>query len=683
MRYITYVKIKKSHFIYLVCLLLPCLLKGQQEEQMNQEILENFFRDNEQATESDAQMLIEYLENMRNTPLDLNKISREELYSLHVINQLQIEQFFNYRDQFGPFLNAFELQAIPGLELSDIRRLLVFTKVGGGMDKRNTSLVKGLWQGDNELLIRYGRQDPYLFNSVTEGSPDALAIRYRHSFDNRIRFGFTAEKDAGEALFKGSNRHGFDFYSGHLFIQNANKTVRALALGDFSARFGQGLLLQTGFAPGKSAETVSIARGGRKINHYAAFGESFFFRGAATTLALHKNLELTLLYSSRQRDGNVLLPDTTDQEFDEIAFSALQTSGLHRTNAEIQDEGSIKENVGGVNVNYVFKNGQIGLNGLYIHYDKPWTPSAAGYRRFVFQGQSLAATSLDYSWRRRNWFFFGETARSDNGAIASTNGVLLSADRHVTLTAVHRALPKDYQSIYANPVAEVTGAANEQGLYLGADIRWVRRWQINVYADVWRHPWLRFGVSSPSTGHEYLARVIWTKSKTFSAYALFQSETKERDSDLETFTGLVPQRRDRFRLHATYKVHSAVELRSRIEWTTFHVPSTDPTYGFIAYQEAVFKPLGFPVSGTFRYASYSTDNFDTRVFAYENDIFSAVSIPAFSGSGSRYYLNLQWRATPWLRFEGRVEQTIQNVVVTSTAFTGKTTFWKILARIKW
>jgi len=694
---ITYVKLNKSHLFFtrnlqpaataccrlLLLLLLPLSLRAQTEDPATGELLENFFRDNDQASESDAQQYLENMENWRANPLEINSVSREDLVALHLLNELQIENLLRYRDQFGPFLNMYELQAIPGWDLSDIRQVLQYARVGNGLDTRNTSIFKGLYKGANELLLRWGHPDPPNYTGKVEGGPDSWAIRYRHTFDNRLRFGFTAESDPGEAIFTKSNPKGFDFYSAHLFVQNLNPTIKALALGDYSARFGQGLLLQTGFSPGKSAETVSVARGGRKINGYGAFGESFFFRGAAATVALGKNWELTGLYSNRLRDGNVVQPmDTLDQEFADIAFTSLQTSGLHRTDAEILDEKSLREQVGGINLSYLLPNGHISANGLFIRYDKPWEASPAAYRQFVFRGQQLSAGSVDYNWRRRNWFLFGETARSDNGAVATINGLLLSPDRHVTLSAVHRSLPADYQSIYAAPFAEVTGASNEKGLYLGADIRWIRRWQINVYADVWRHPWLRFGVGAPSQGREFLARVIWTKSRTFSVYALWQSETKERDGEGEGVAALLENRRDRLRLHATYKVAPGLEFRSRIEWTTYQVEGFSRTKGFIAYQEAVCKPLSFPLTGTLRFAIYDTENFDTRVYAYESDLFSAVSIPAFSGRGSRYYLNLSWRVNKWLRLESRVEQTLQQRAVTSSGITGKDTFWKLQARLR-
>lgn len=669
----------------LLLFLFPLLLHAQTEDpQQAAEQLENLFRDSDQAGQSDAQILIEVLENLRNRPLDLNKCSREDLSDTHLLNELQLANFFAYRDELGPFLNEYELQAVPGWELDDIRRVLEYAVVPTGIDTRNTNLVQGIVEGQNELLLRWGRPDPPVYgDQAVEGSPNNWAVRYKHQFDNRLRFGFTAENDPGEAFFKGSNRRGFDFYSVHLFGQNLSPRLRTLALGDYSVRFGQGLLLQTGFSPGKSAETTQITRNARKLNAYAAFGESFFFRGVASTFALTKNIEVTALYSNRLRDGNIQAPDSIDQEFPEVAFTSLQSSGLHRSASEVEDEKALREQAAGLSATYSWKEGNFSLNGLTLQYNKPWQPDPAAYRRFVFRGQTLSAVSADYNWRHRNWLLFGETARSDNGALASLNGLLFSPDRHVTLTTVHRYLPPDYQSIYAAPFAEVSGASNEQGLYMGADVRFIRRWQLNFYADVWRHPWLRFGVSGPSQGREYLARINWMRSKVFSAYLLWQTETKERDSDLEGVNGLVENRRDRVRLHATYKVSPAVELRSRLEWATFRIDRAPRAHGFIAYQEAVWKPLGFPLTGTLRYAVFDTDNFDTRVFAYETDLFSAVSIPVFSGRGTRYYLNLKWRVNKWLRLESRFEQTVQRKAVTDSGTVGRETFWKLQARIKW
>lgn len=62
-------------------------MQAQSDDQTTSELLENFFRDNEQASESDAQMFLENLDNYRNRPLDLNRASREDLLGLALVKR--------------------------------------------------------------------------------------------------------------------------------------------------------------------------------------------------------------------------------------------------------------------------------------------------------------------------------------------------------------------------------------------------------------------------------------------------------------------------------------------------------------------------------------------------------------------------------------------------------------------
>ncbi|MDX2134886.1 MAG: hypothetical protein SFV52_08875 [Saprospiraceae bacterium] len=669
---------------YLLATATPFFLHAQGgDDPAAAEVLENFFRDLENASESDAQQLQELLDYRRANPLNLNAATREQLLSLQIFDVIKVDNLVQYREQLGPLINELELQAVPGWNVDDIRTLLLYAQVSGDLDTRVTPIHQGFYTGKDQFIFRWGRPMPENYPPNAEGFNNAVAFRWRHLFDNRLSMGFTAENDPGEAFFTGSNRQGFDFYSAHLFLQNAHPVFQYVALGDFTVRMGQGLLMQSGFAPGKSAETVNIVRSGRSINPFASFGEAFYFRGGAVTARLTESLELTALASFRRRDGNLgSVVDTVGLEEAEVFFTAFQNSGLHRTPSEVADEKEVKENIYAGTLKWLNRQGHIALNGQHLRYDRPLMPSDELYRKYVFRGDQLTGFSVDYQWRFRNVFVFGETARSDNGGVSTVNGLLFSPERRVTMSLLQRAYGIDYQSIYALPFAETTGAANEQGLFLGADIRPVKRWQVNVYADVWRYPWLRFGVSAPSQGSEYLARVLWKPNKIFSTYALWQLEIKESDSTVPEIPGLVENRRGRLRLHANYKVLAGVELRSRVEWMTYQVEEFDPTNGFLLYQEAVIKPLGSRVYGTVRYALFDTDDFDTRVFAYENDLFASISIPGFSGQGSRYYFNIHWRVNRALRLEARWEETIQNRVVTDSGETGRQRAIKLQARFE-
>ena len=68
--------------------------------------------------------------------------------------------------------------------------------------------------------------------------------------------GFQPKKILGETWFSGSNKT-FDYLSG--FVQVENKGVlKRLILGDYMCGFGQGLVIWSGFASGKTAYSVNI-----------------------------------------------------------------------------------------------------------------------------------------------------------------------------------------------------------------------------------------------------------------------------------------------------------------------------------------------------------------------------------------------------------------------------------------
>jgi hypothetical protein len=44
-----------------------------------------------------------------------------------------------------------------------------------------------------------------------------------------------------------------------------------------------------------------------------------------------------------------------------------------------------------------------------------------------------------------------------------------------------------------------------------------------------------------------------------------------------------------------------------------------------------------------RYCIFRTDNWDSRLYAYENDLLYSFSVPALSGEGSRSYIMIVWK----------------------------------------
>ncbi|MEM6723511.1 MAG: helix-hairpin-helix domain-containing protein, partial [Bacteroidota bacterium] len=407
-----------------ICLILWVLLSfpemvfAQEDDELRidpnvQEYLENIVENTD--AEFDFNAIYDRLARYQKRPLNLNKASAEELGELGLLNSRQIDALVQYRGKVGNLIAIYELQAVPYFDLASIERILPYVRVSGQVERFNVPFYRMLYEGDNQLVIRASRFleekrgfSPREDSTDTryEGDEYRYFARFKHTFENRHSWGITAEKDAGEAFFGGSNPQGFDFYSAHLYYRNLGKRVKAIALGDYEIRFGQGLLLSGGFSTGKSSFVTNIKRTGRKVRPYTSFNEVIFLRGGAAHFEFG-DFNLVAFGSYRTRDANITPLDTLEG-FDQIpAFSSLQLTGLHRTPNEIADEGAINQLTTGASLEWKTRQSHIAANFVYTEFDAAFNRNPQPFNQFQFNSGSLVGSSLDYSFLWRNINFFG------------------------------------------------------------------------------------------------------------------------------------------------------------------------------------------------------------------------------------------------------------------------------------
>ena len=663
--------------------LLPFLLILLSEELVAQQdtlaptdirdLIEDFYQNVETDADFDFNTLLEDLEAFRKRPLNLNRATEEELRDLQLLSDAQITALLYHRQRYGNLVALYELQSIPGFDRNAILRLLPFVGVSGDLDQNRASVQQLLTEGDHTLFLRYTRvledqrgyrpfdpEDPE--RSRYLGNQDRYYLRYRYAAGRAISYGLTAEKDPGEVFWQKDIRRGFDYYSAHLFLRNQGP-FKEIALGDYAASLGQGLILSTGFLGGKSATTLTVGRRTPALRPYTSVNEASFLRGAGATARLNDNWELTAFASVRQRDGNLVQNliegDTLD---DQTLFSltSILNTGFHRTQNEIEDRNAIRQLTFGGRLAYTFKNGDIRFNVLQNSFDQALTPRFQPYRQFTFAGDRLLNMSLDYTYRFRNLSFFGETARSDNGSMAYFHGLTLPVDRKVGISLVHRHYETDYQALNARPFGEGSNGTNERGWYTGIRVLPAPAWTFVAYFDVFRFPFLRFRTDAPSRGHEWLARLTYTQRRKFTVYAEVRREVKPQNiSDIETpFATLLDRDRVQFRLHFEQNVSRRLTLRSRVQYGWLRFGEQEEVFrGYLLYQDLLWKPRNFPVSFNTRFALFDTENFELRFYAFESDVLYAFSVPAYFGRGSRSYVNARWRVNRNLTVEGRIAQT--------------------------
>jgi len=255
--------------------------------------------------------------------------------------------------------------------------------------------------------------------------------------------------------------------------------------------------------------------------------------------------------------------------------------------------------------------------------------------------------------------FFSEFSGSENGGTAWLAGMQASLSPRLTVSVFYRDYGVKYQNLYSNALGEGSHNQNEKGLYAGALLRLHKNWSLSGYVDRFDFSWLRYRVDAPSKGSEYLGQLNYSPSSKLELYFRYRYEQKKINSDTEDpIPKLDRTQKESFRLHASYFVSPSVILKNRIEFLKYREGSNPYGNGFLIYQDVMIRPPEKPYDITFRYAIFDTDSYDERIYAYENDVLYAFSIPAYNYKGSRFYLLLKYEVTGWMDCWLRFAQTV-------------------------
>ncbi len=634
---------------------------GQNKEIDLEQFAESFFQTQDEPIAYEdiyESLLVYYIQK-----LNLNKASKEELATLYILNPTQLQDFIQYRSDFGKLLSIHELQVIPSFNLSTIQQLLPFVTVEESSAVTKPFHKRVMEAENSNLLLRYKsrlEQQVGYKNSSSSDSVKSLPPRYlgdRNKLYGRLRthrkgdfsFGFTFEKDEGETVSFQKNQNGFDFYSYHLLMEN-KLGFNKIMMGDFQLQVGQGLIFGAGFNPGKGAETInSTKRNTLGFRPYTSVLETGFFRGVGLSKAFRK-WELLAFYSRLKQDGTIR-SDTTFSDFDEFVNS-IQKTGLHRTENELRNMNRVNEaSFGGVIHFKPNRNLSLGLAALRSSYSTPLQRTPNNYNQFEFQGDRNHIQSIfgQYNWQ--NIVVFGEVAQSKSSGIGGVGGLISSLSKKIDLAMVFRNYEKNFHSFYGNSFAESSRNINEKGVYWGLSIAPNHRHKINLYYDWFRFPWLRYGTEAPSDGNEWLIRYTYKPAKSVLLYAQLRQQTKQVNRPIKNLNTLTDQTRYNYLFNVTYALSPNLELKTKVQGS-HQTEAGLFTKGFAILQDIMFKVWVLKVNA--RAALFDTDNFDNAQYVYENDVLYAFSIPAYSGRGIRNYVMIRFdplkRVSMWVRY---------------------------------
>jgi hypothetical protein len=200
--------------------LILALQASAQIDVESQKVIERrieFIGENLEDSDLDLTVFLEDFYLFLENPLNLNEADFEMLGRLHLLSDVQMISILNYRKKYGHFITVYELAAIPELDREVIDMMLPFITVAPVVTD-NFKWKYAFKYGNHEVLTRYERvleekagymeyPDSVLIENPNKqylGSPDKFYIRYRNQYKDRVSWGATAEKDAGEEFFRGT-----------------------------------------------------------------------------------------------------------------------------------------------------------------------------------------------------------------------------------------------------------------------------------------------------------------------------------------------------------------------------------------------------------------------------------------------------------------------------------------------
>ncbi len=607
---------------------------------------------------TDVGLIIEDLEELAENPININSTNETQLSRLYILNDIQINNLLNYLEQFGQAYSIFELNTIDGFSPDLLTKMEPFIWFGPAT-QRSDNFSDAIKYGRHQLLMRglgttqkaFGYQGKEDGTIPYEGNQFRYYTRYRFEARDKLSVGFTAEKDPGEAFFNGSNKNGFDFYSRHLSVK-INSNIEQITVGDFIVRSGQGLVLWQEYSMGKSVEVLNISKTNRGVRPFTSVEENMFFRGIATALKFG-NARISLFYSQKNVDGNVITGDTINP-----FFTSLQSSGYHRTENEIADKNAVQDrNAGGI-FTWSFNYLKIGTTISYQYFDMPFIRSSQLYNQYRFSGTENLTGGVDYLFSKGKYQLFGEAAISKSKGKAVIQGAVARLNDQLSFSMLFRHFDKNYHAYWSNTFTEGSAVNNETGIFFGTKILPVKFVTLSAYSDFYNSKWINYSTAGPSKGWDIFTQADFIFSRNFEFYIRYKNEEKEKKFRVnERFVNL-PEQLQKTRFHIQYKPSETVTLKTRFEHAFYK--GVEKENGFVIFQDIQFAPEKIPLNISARVAWFNTDSYKSRIYAYENDLLYTFSIPAYYGKGFRTYLNLKFKISERLDFWFKVANTAWN-----------------------
>ena len=579
----------------------------------------------------DIEQLLLELEQLKQRKIPVNTATEEDLLLIPFLSTDDARSIIAFREAEGQLRSTEQLETIIGAETA--RRVAPFLSFELLILEKpeEKARISGSW---------YGRY----FSEVPERE-GILSGKYRgdnYKLYNRLSMGYggisfsgVMENDIGEPEI--------DDFTSFSMAYDGSGPVERFIIGNYRVNFAEGLLFGQSRYFSKGVDPLGVKLAGRRLKAYASSSENGFMQGAAAAFNLEP-FTFTAFYSGNKVDASVK----------DGVVTKIRTSGYHRTDSEIEHKDNVTEKVTGANLLYTFGSGMAGgtVGGTWARYNysvpledtggEPGWHDMGSVEADILIGKVNVFAEAALTGKERNVSWIGGV------------GFPLTPDIRTVMVV------RDYHNIFFSPFAgafaeRADDAANEEGYYIGLEADILKNLHVGAYYDIFRFPELSSYYRLPSTGDEAKIFLTWKQSPLLTAELLLQNQYKEEAKKLFDGSGFeyympVPFTSNRARLDMIGKVSRMLTLKTRgeIKFVEGEYPDGEErSNGWLFYQQAVLKKG--PVAFKARYTEFDTDDYDSAIYVYEDDLPLVFTLKSYYGEGRAFFALLSYDL--WKNFE--------------------------------
>lgn len=243
-----------KQLLTIILLLLPLALLCQEGSGLESELFLSGAFSEEELDES----VMEQFEHHRRHPLAINLSSRRELLASGLLSRYQVASLLDYKDRFGDILSISELALVDGFGQKSATALAPFISF------RSISVPGTSAASDRRVTL-----DALARGSVKmPGGGTSAGLKLRGGLEKRLTGSFSIKPGgfSGNAAFYG------------------RKMPVSVIVGDFNARFGQGLMMWNGFSL-SGFSSASFLKNSVGVSPAWTFSPASCIRGAALEYA--------------------------------------------------------------------------------------------------------------------------------------------------------------------------------------------------------------------------------------------------------------------------------------------------------------------------------------------------------------------------------------------------------------